>query len=109
MAGRKSFAAVAEHEKQFIEPKGDVIRAMLPKGRPCLILMDEIINYVSTYRTKGYHNALYNFIQALSETARGQENVVLVVSIPASELEYTTTTRQTSKDSRRCSTAWASQ
>jgi len=85
----ESFAVVAEHEKQFIEPKGDVIRAMLPKDRPCLILMDEIINYVSTYRKKGYHNSLYNFIQALSETARGQDNVVLVVSIPASELEYT--------------------
>ena len=89
LGGDKSFAAVPEHEKQFIEPKGDVIRAFLPKDRPCLILMDEIINYVSTYRKKGYHNALYNFIQALSETARGQDNVVLVVSIPASELEYT--------------------
>jgi hypothetical protein len=89
LGGEESFAKVAEHEKQFIEPKGDVIRAFLPKDRPCLILMDEIINYVSTYRKKGYHNALYNFIQALSETARGQENVVLVVSIPASELDYT--------------------
>lgn len=89
LGGEKSFAVVAEHEKQFVEPKGDVIRAMFPKDRPCLILMDEIINYVSTYRKKGYHNSLYNFIQALSETARGQDNVVLVVSIPASELEYT--------------------
>lgn len=89
LGGEKSFAVIAEHEKQFIEPKGDVIRAMLPKDRPCLILMDEIINYVSTYRKKGYNNSLYNFIQALSETARGQDNVVLVVSIPASELEYT--------------------
>jgi hypothetical protein len=89
LGGEKSFALVSEHEKQFIEPKGDVIRAMLPKDRPCLILMDEIINYVSTYRKKGYNNSLYNFIQALSETARGQDNVVLVVSIPASELEYT--------------------
>lgn len=89
LGGEKSFAIVAEHEKQFVEPKGDVIRAMLPKDRPCLILMDEIINYVSTYRKKGYHNSLYNFIQALSETARGENNVVLVVSIPASELEYT--------------------
>src|SRR6266852_3396263 len=89
LGGERAFALVAEHEKQFIEPKGDVIRAMLPKDRPCLILMDEIINYVSTYRKKGYHNSLYNFIQALSETVRGQDNVVLVVSIPASELEYT--------------------
>src|ERR1022692_4496079 len=28
LGGEKSFALVAEHEKQFIEPKGDVIRAM---------------------------------------------------------------------------------
>lgn len=89
LGGEQSFALVAEHEKEFIEPKGDVIRAFLPKDRPCLILMDEIINYVSTYRQKGYGNALYNFMQALSETARGQDNVVLVVSIPASELDYT--------------------
>src|SRR5208283_3683830 len=75
LGGEKAFSVIAEHEKQFIEPKGDVIRAMLPKDRPCLILMDEIINYVSTYRKKGYNNSLYNFIQALSETARGQDNV----------------------------------
>src|SRR5438093_7375735 len=76
LGGEKAFAVVAEHEKQFIEPKGDVIRAFLPKDKPCLILMDEIINYVSTYRRKGYHNSLYNFMQALSETVRGQDNVV---------------------------------
>lgn len=89
LGGDAALAVVAEHEKQFIEPKGDVIRKFLPKDKPCLILMDEIINYVSTYRRKGYHNCLYNFIQSLSETARGLDNVVLVVSIPASEMEYT--------------------
>lgn len=89
LGGEAALATLAEHEKQFIEPKGDVIREFLPKDRPCLILLDEIINYVSTYRGLGYHNRLYNFIQSLSETARGQDNVVLVVSIPASELEYT--------------------
>jgi len=89
LGGAEALAVLAEHEAQFIEPKGDVIRDFLPKDRPVLILMDEIINYVSTYRSLGYHNRLYNFIQSLSETARGQDNVVLVVSIPASELEYT--------------------
>ncbi len=90
LGGEAALQVLAEHETQFIEPKGDVIRAFLPKDRPALILMDEIINYASTYRSLGYHNRLYNFIQALSETARGLDNVVLVVSIPASELEYTT-------------------
>jgi hypothetical protein len=88
LGGEEALAVLAQHEEKFIEPKGDVIQAFLPKDKPCLILMDEVINYVSTYRKLGYHNALYNFMQSLSETARTMENVVLVVSIPASELEY---------------------
>ncbi|MCE9567305.1 MAG: DUF499 domain-containing protein [Planctomycetes bacterium] len=90
LGGAKSFAAIEQHEKEFIEPKGDAIRAMLPKDRPVLILMDEIMSYVSTYRKKGYGDRLYNFIDCLAETARGEKNVSLVVSIPASDLEYTT-------------------
>ena len=62
---------------------------MLPKDRPVLILMDEIISYVSTYRGKGYGGKLYNFLDCLGETARGERNVSVVVSVPASELEYT--------------------
>ena len=89
LGGESALAILAQHEGEFIEPKGDVIKQFLPKDRPCLILMDEILNYASTYRRKGYHNSLYNFIQALSETARSLDNVVLVVSIPASEMEYT--------------------
>lgn len=89
LGGEESFAHVAKHDADFIEPKGDVIEKFLPSDRPCLILMDEVLNYISTYREMGYHNKLYNFIQALSETIRGRNNAVLVGSIPASELSYT--------------------
>jgi hypothetical protein len=89
IGGAKSLTAIEQHEKEFIEPKGDAIRNMLPKDRPVLILMDEIISYVSTYRKKGYGDRLYNFLDCLAETARGEKNVAVVVSIPASELEYT--------------------
>lgn len=89
LGGQDSYNIVARHDEEFTEPKGDVIRAFLPKDRACLILMDEIINYVSTYRNKGWHNRLYNFIQSLSETIRGVKGAVLVASIPASELSYT--------------------
>lgn len=94
LGGEAAFQIVAEHDAQFIEPKGDVIRAFLPKDKPCLILMDEILNYVSTYRSKGYHDRLYNFMQALSETARGEDNIVLIASIPASVMEYTAADEQ---------------
>jgi hypothetical protein len=89
LGGVKSFAVIEQHEREFIEPKGDAIRAMLPKDRPVLILMDEIISYVSTYRKIGYGDRLYNFLDCLAETARGEKNVAMVASIPASDLEYT--------------------
>jgi len=81
------FAVVAEHDKQQTAPSGEVIRRFLPKDKPCLILMDELMNYVSRNRKSGLATQLYNFVQNLSEEARGQDRVVLVVSIPASELE----------------------
>jgi hypothetical protein len=40
-----SFKVIGQHEREYLEPKGDAIRAMLPKDRPVLILMDENISY----------------------------------------------------------------
>src|SRR4051812_8009446 len=82
----KAFAAVAKHDEQGIAPAGDVIRKMLPK-EPSLILMDELINYVSRARKTGLSTQLYDFLQNLSEETRAQNHVVLCVSIPASDLE----------------------
>ncbi len=90
LGGEEGLAIVAEHEKQMIAPAGDVIRKLLPENKPTLILMDELMNYVSRNRKSGLGGQFYDFLHNLSETARGQSNVVLAVSIPASELEMTT-------------------
>ena len=50
LGGEKAFAVVAQHDEEGIAPGGDVIRAFLPDG-PTLILMDELLNYVSRDRT----------------------------------------------------------
>jgi len=89
LGGQTAFAFVAEHEAQMTAPSGEVIRSFLPKGKPCLILMDELMNYVSRSRKSGLGAQLYNFLHNLSEVVRGMESVVLAVSIPASELEMT--------------------
>ena len=44
LGGEKSFNKVKKHDEEMIAPGGDVIRAMLPKGKPCLILKDEMMN-----------------------------------------------------------------
>lgn len=89
LGGEAGFAVVAEHDKTLTAPSGEVIRAFLPKDEPCLVLMDELMNYVSRSRRSGLGAQLYSFVQNLSEEARAQDRMVLVVSMPASELEMT--------------------
>lgn len=89
LSGEKGFNEVIEHENKFIAPGGEVIRKFLPQNRPCLILIDELLNYISRNRKSGLGTQLYNFVQNLSEEARASDRIVLVASIPASELEMT--------------------
>jgi len=86
LGGEQAFAAVAGHDKQGVAPAGDVIRQMLPDG-PAVILLDELMNFVSRGRKLGLRDQLFDFLQSLSEEARARKNTVLCVSIPASELE----------------------
>jgi len=87
LGGEAAFAIVEEHDRQGIAPGGDVIREMLPTEKPSLILMDEVMNYVNHARKLGLSGSFYNFIQNLSEEVRSRRGAVLIVSIPASELE----------------------
>jgi predicted AAA+ superfamily ATPase len=82
----EAFSVVREHDQQKIAPSGDVIRKMLPQG-PTLILMDEMLNYVSRGRNLGLRDQFFNFLQNLAEESRGRDNLVMCMSIPASELE----------------------
>lgn len=85
-AATDALALVATHDSA---PGGEVIRKLFPKDKPSIILMDELMNYVSRNRKSGLGAQLYNFLLNLSEVARGLDNVVLAVSIPASEMEMT--------------------
>jgi hypothetical protein len=89
LRGEDGLNLLAEHERQLTAPAGDVIRDLLPADQPCLILMDELINYMSRNRKYGLADQLYNFIQSLAEAALGREKVVLVVSLPKAANEMT--------------------
>lgn len=88
LAGEAGFKLVASFDEGGNSPGGDTIGKLFRLvNQPILILMDELMNYISRYRRMGLGGQLYNFIQNLSEEARGHDNVALAVSIPASELE----------------------
>lgn len=87
LSGDEGFAAIRKHDEAATAPSGEVIRKFLPRDRPTLILMDELMNYMSRNRKSGLSAQVYSFLHNLSEEARGNDRVVLVVSVPASELE----------------------
>ena len=89
LGGAEGLHVVAEHDALLTAPGGDVVARILPADRPVLILLDELMNYMSRSRKSGLGGQLYNFLHNLSEVARSRDNVVLAVSIPASELEMT--------------------
>lgn len=89
LGGDQGFNLVSEHDSSLTAPGGDVIERLLPRTSPTLILLDEVMNYVGRSRKSGLAAQLYNFLHNLSEVARARDNVVLAVSIPASELEMT--------------------
>ncbi len=83
--GKEGFAVVAQHDAEGTAPSAEVIRKFLPKGKPALILMDELLNYLNRERSRktGLGGQLYSFVQNLSEEARAQDRVVLAVSLPS--------------------------
>lgn len=91
LGGVEAFNHVAQHDREGFAPGGDVLAKILPQDRPSLILIDELMNYINRERGRKSQlgGQLYTFIHNLSEAARGTDRVVVVVSIPASEMEMT--------------------
>jgi predicted AAA+ superfamily ATPase len=86
LGGAEAFAKVAQHDEHGVSPAGDVLREMLPAS-PTLILMDELLNYISSGRKLGLRDQFFNFLQNLCEEARARNNLALCISIPRSDLE----------------------
>jgi hypothetical protein len=84
LGGAQAFSVVAEHDRLGTAPGGDAIRQMLPPG-PSLVLIDELLNYISRGRQANARAPLFDFLQNLSEEARAQDSrLVLCASIPKS-------------------------
>lgn len=97
LGGQAAFDVVGEQDRMRVRPGGDVIRRFLPTDRPVLILMDEVLNFLNAARaikagdTKAKESTLASqfmaFVQTLSEEAAGRTGLVLVMSLPRSEME----------------------
>ncbi len=90
LAGAEGVALMADPTRGDGAPGGDTIgRLFQLAGGPVLILMDEVMSYISRYRASGLGGQMYNFIHTLTEEARGHNNVVVAIAVPFSEVEMT--------------------
>ncbi|MBN8597233.1 MAG: ATP-binding protein [Planctomycetes bacterium] len=88
LGGAKAFEIFSKHDAEGIAPGGDVISQMLEaacgeKGA-ALILMDELMNYVSGARKRSSGGEMLRFLQNLTGVAAAADRVVVCVSIPSS-------------------------
>lgn len=91
LGGAKGYEIVAEADRTGTNP-GDALIDLLRQYSPCLILIDEWVAYARQLYgidglPAGSFDAQFSFAQALAEGARAVEGALLVVSIPASDIE----------------------
>ncbi len=91
LGGAEAFALVAEGDANGTNP-GAALKDLLRRYSPCLILIDEWVAYArQLYGISGLpagsFDAQFTFAQALAEAARAVPGALLVMSVPASDIE----------------------
>ena len=90
LGGSDAFALVKESDANGTSPGKEVLRELLSKHAPCVILIDEMVAYVRQFPDNqtlsgGSFESNISFIQALTEAVKLVPNAVVLASLPESE------------------------
>ncbi len=90
LGGSDGLALVRESDASGTSPGKEILRELLSKFAPCVILIDEMVAYVRQFPdgetlSGGTFESNISFIQALTEAAKLVPNVVVLASLPESE------------------------
>ena len=85
LGGQPAYDIIGRAAREGTAPGGAQLDALFEHVGPCVILMDELVAYV---RNAGAAtDAIYTFLQALTESVRRTRSAVLVVTLPDSSVE----------------------
>ena len=92
LGGASGYAMVEASDKAKVSPSSTDFLPLFDKFGPCLILIDEWVAYLrQLYKVDGLpagaFDANLTFAQALTEAVKARKNVLLVASLPASQIE----------------------
>lgn len=92
LGGEAAFAKLAEADRDGTAPGKTVLADIIGGSAPCIILMDELVRYVSQFEegktlSGGTYDTQLSFIQSLTEALKGVPNAILLASLPFSDRE----------------------
>lgn len=92
LGGEAAYAHVKTADETGTAPGKTELTQMLAACAPCVILMDELVRYVSQFEegkalSGGTFNTQLSFVQSLTEALKAVPTAVLLASLPHSERE----------------------
>lgn len=85
LGGQAAYDIIGAAARAGSAPGGAQLSALFAHVGPCVILMDEIVSYA---RNEGVDlDSIYTFVQNLTQSVSGSDNVALVVTLPESNVE----------------------
>ena len=90
--GRKTFDLLADSDANGTSPGADVLTTLFRQAAPCMVLIDEWVAYSRNTVDRrdlpsGDFEAQATFAQALTEAAKTVDQMLVVASIPSSDIE----------------------
>jgi uncharacterized protein len=92
LGGAEAYALVKEADENGTAPGKGELSAVLASQAPCIVLMDELVRYVSQFEegktlSGGTYDTQLSFIQSLTEALKAVPNAILLASLPFSDRE----------------------
>lgn len=92
LGGIDAYEQVRAADESGTSPGKDVLGALLADHAPCVILVDELVRYVTQFEegktlTGGTFDSNLSFIQALTEALKAVPTAIMLASLPESERE----------------------
>ena len=85
LSGQQGYEIIAEATRQGVAPSGSQLDALLESVGPCVILIDELVNYI---RNAGHlKDNIYTFVQNLTQAIIRSNDAIMVVTLPQSREE----------------------
>ncbi|QJE02496.1 ATP-binding protein [Massilia forsythiae] len=92
LGGAEAYGLVKEADESGTAPGKGELTALLSAQAPCIVLVDELVRYVSQFEegrslSGGTYDTQISFVQALTEAFKAVPNAILLASLPFSDRE----------------------